>query len=272
MHRFFVPPFALETQPITLTGDQAHQVRRVLRMRLGDRATLLDGRGWAYEGILIAVGETDVKFQTVRRFPAADEPATHITLYQAVLKGERFGWALQKGVEVGVCAFVPLICDRNVVDDLASVESKRERWERIIQEAAEQCGRGRRPELRPAQLFAQAVQATLSHAHAMGAAPLHEAQGAVGNEVVGEPGGAIRLILWEEEREARLRETLAGCNFGPGAGIQLFVGPEGGFTEAEVALACSYGVRRVSLGPRILRAETAGIVAAALILYEAGEM
>jgi 16S rRNA (uracil1498-N3)-methyltransferase len=255
MHRFFVLPSAFETQPITLTGDQAHQVRRVLRMRLGDRATLLDGRGWACEGILVAAGETDVKFQAVRRWAVEGEPATHITLYQAVLKGERFGWALQKGVEVGVGAFVPLICERNVVDDLAAAEGKRERWERIIQEAAEQCGRGRLPELQPARLFAQAVQAPLSHARA-----------------AGEVGGAIRLILWEEERAARLRETLAGCNFGPGAGIQLFVGPEGGFTEAEVALARSYGVRPVSLGPRILRAETAGIVAAALILYEAGEI
>ena len=264
MHRFFVPPSALETQPITLTGDQAHQVRRVLRMRLGDRATLLDGRGWACEGILVAVGETDVKFQAVRRWAVEGESATHITLYQAVLKGERFGWALQKGVEVGVGAFVPLICERNVVDDMASVESKRERWERIIQEAAEQCGRGRLPELRPAQLFAQAVQAPLS--------PARAAAREVGGEADSEAGGAIRLILWEEERAARLRETLAGCNFGPGAGIQLYVGPEGGFTEAEVALARSYGVRSVSLGPRILRAETAGIVAAALVLYEAGEI
>ncbi|MDQ1300743.1 MAG: rRNA (uracil1498-N3)-methyltransferase [Chloroflexota bacterium] len=262
MHRFFIPAAAATGQPITLTGDQAHQVRRVLRMRLGDRATLLDGQGWAYEGILIAVGETDVKFQAVRRWEAADEPATHITLYQAVLKGERFGWALQKGVEVGVSAFVPLICERNVVDDLAAAEGKRERWARIIQEAAEQCGRGRLPELRPAQLFAQAAQPTPPTL-------LRQAQDRL---LPAKDGGEGRLILWEGEREARLHEALADCNFGPGAGIQLFVGPEGGFTEAEVALARSYGVRPVSLGPRILRAETAGVVAAALILYEAGEM
>jgi 16S rRNA (uracil1498-N3)-methyltransferase len=268
MHRFFVPADAFGAQPITLSGDQAHQVRRVLRMRLGDRATLLDGRGWACEGILIAIGETEVKFQTIRRWEVAGEPATHITLYQAVLKGERFGWALQKGVEVGVSAFAPLICERNVVDcrlaGMAAAEGKRERWARIIQEAAEQCGRGRLPELRPAQLFAQAVQPA-SFPAPEGAAALLQGLGGAARE-------EIRLILWEDEHEARLRDTLAGCNFGPGAGIQLFVGPEGGFTEDEVAMARSYGVRPVSLGPRILRAETAGIVAAALILYEAGEM
>jgi len=254
MHRFFVPPSALTTQPIILTGDQAHQVRRVLRMRLGDRATLLDGCGWAYEGILVAVGEADVRFQAVRRWEAAGEPATQITVYQAVLKGERFGWALQKGVEVGVSAFVPLICERNVVDDLSAMESKRERWARIIQEAAEQCGRGRLPELRSAQLFAQAVQPASPPALP---APRRS-------------GG--RFILWEGEAQARLCAALAGCNFGPGAGIQIFVGPEGGFTEEEIALARGYGVQPVSLGPRILRAETAGVVAAALILYEADEM
>ncbi len=149
MHRFFVPPSAFDQQPVTLTGDQAQQIRRVLRLRLGERVTLLDGRGWAYEAILIALGEADVKFQVVRRREAGGEPQTHITLFQAVLKGERFGWALQKGTEVGINAFVPLVCERNVVDDLDAMESagKRERWERIIREAAEQCGRGRLPEL-----------------------------------------------------------------------------------------------------------------------------
>ncbi len=288
MHRFFIPSDASTGQPITLTGDQAHQVRRVLRIRLGDRATLLDGRGWAYEGILIAVGEADVKFQVVRRWEVEREPATHITLYQAVLKGERFGWALQKGTEVGVGAFVPLICERNVVDDLAAVENKRERWERIIQEAAEQCGRGRLPELRPAQLFGRAARPSPpaplpfdrlragSTREGGEALPSHAGSGA-GGESLPSPdrrgaGGEVRLILWEGEHEARLRGVLAGCNFGAGASIQLFVGPEGGFTEEEIALARSYGVQPVSLGPRILRAETAGVVAAALILYEAGDI
>jgi 16S rRNA (uracil1498-N3)-methyltransferase len=227
-----------------------------------------------------------VRFQAVRRWAVEGEPATHVTLYQAVLKGERFGWALQKGVEVGVSAFVPLICERNVVDcrlaGMAAAEGKRERWERIIQEAAEQCGRGWLPELRPAQLFAQAVQPTppallrqaqdrLLPAREGGELPSPRRGGARG-EVAGEPGDAVRLILWEGERQARLREALADCNFGPDAGIQLFDGPEGGFTEEEVALARSYGIRSVSLGQRILRAETAGVVAAALVLYEAGEM
>ena len=108
MHRFFISPEAFTDQPVVLTGDQAHQIRRVLRLRLGERVTLLDGQGFAYEAILIALGETDARFQVVSRWRPSGEPGTHITLYQAVLKGDNFTWALQKGTEVGVSRFVPI--------------------------------------------------------------------------------------------------------------------------------------------------------------------
>ncbi len=269
MHRFFISPEALERHPVTLTGDQAHQVRRVLRLRLGDRVTLLDGAGGAYEAMLVALGEADAKFQIIRQWDTTGEPALHITLYQAVLKGERFGWALQKGVEVGVSAFVPIVCARNVVDDLDAVEEKRPRWERIIQEAAEQSGRGQLPELLPAQLFAQAVTAPPQPA------PFQSGESILAPAAAGGiAGGAssLRLIPWEGERAMRLRDALAGCNFVVGTCIEIFVGPEGGFTEAEIAHARRYGVQPVTLGPRILRAETAGVVAAAVILYEGGDI
>jgi 16S rRNA (uracil1498-N3)-methyltransferase len=247
MHRFFVPPQAFTSQPVVLTGDQAHQIRRVLRLRLGERVTLLDGQGDAYEAILIALGETDAKFQVVGRWEAEGEPRTHVTLFQAILKGDNFTWALQKGTEVGVSRFVPTICARNVVDDLDAAEGKRERWARVIQEAAEQCGRGRLPELAPAELLPQAL-----------AYPPAQ--------------GTLRLMAWEGERSTRLRDLLAGRNFSGETRIEVFVGPEGGFTEEEVAAARRYGILPVTLGPRILRAETAGVVAATLILYAAGEM
>jgi 16S rRNA (uracil1498-N3)-methyltransferase len=252
MHRFFIPPAAFQQHLVLLTGDVAFQMRRVLRLRLGERVILLDGEGGACEAVLIALGEEDARLQVARRWQAEGEPRTHITLCQAVLKGDHFAWALQKGVEAGVSAFAPIVCERNVVDDLAAVEGKRERWERVIREAAEQSGRGRLPELRPAQLFGQA------------APPPSPGRGGA--------GGGVRLLLWEGERELRLRAALAGCNFASGVGIQLFVGPEGGFTEAEVDLARRCGIQPVSLGPRILRAETAGVIAAALVLYEANEI
>lgn len=246
MHRFFISPGLLAHSPVILTGDQAHQIRRVLRLRPGDQVILLDGEGWAYEADLIAVSAKDVRLALVRRTRAEGEPPVHITLYQAVLKGERFSWALQKGTEAGVSAFVPLVCERSVIDDLQVVEAKRDRWRRIIQEAAEQCGRGYMPDLLPAQLLRQAVKT---------------------------PGqqGALRLIPWEGERATPLRAALSGCNLNDGMHIELFVGPEGGFTDVEVDWARRHGVQPVTLGPRILRAETAGLVAVSAILYQAGE-
>ena len=246
MHRFFVSPGLLAQSPVILTGDQAHQIRRVLRLRPGDQVALLDGEGWAYEADLIAVSVKDVRLALVRRTQAGGEPPVHITLYQAVLKGERFSWALQKGTEVGASAFVPLVCERSVIDDLQVVEAKRDRWRRIIQEAAEQCGRGYVPDLLPAQLLRQAVKTPSQQ-------------------------GALRLIPWEGERATPLRAALSGCNLNEGMHIELFVGPEGGFTDVEVDWARRHGVQPVTLGPRILRAETAGLVAVSAILYQAGE-
>jgi 16S rRNA (uracil1498-N3)-methyltransferase len=251
MHRFFVSPEAVRQQPVALTGEQSHQIRRVLRMRLGERAVLLDNSGWAYDAILVACDENCAKFQTVRRFVATGEPRIHITLYQAVLKGDRFEWALQKGTEVGISRFIPVICERNVVDDMDAIDQKHDRWERIIREAAEQSGRARLPELAPAQFLSRAVQEVPSQAAA---------------------GGTLRLIPWEEEQTTHLRDAIAGCNLAGLARIQLYVGPEGGFSAGEVGLAQMYGVQPVTLGTRILRAETAGIVTAAAIMCAAGEI
>ncbi len=250
MHRFFVSPQTLEARPVVLSGSQAHQIRHVLRLRPGDRVTLLDNGGLAYEAELVGYEGDRARFELLNVRAAPGDPGVHVTLYQSVLKGERFEWVLQKGTELGISRFVPLVCVRNVVEDHPAIARKRERWERIIQEAAEQCGRARLPELAPSCAFVEALRRP--------------------EDALSVP--LVRLIAWEGERVAGLRHVLAECNLRPGTRIQLFVGPEGGFTEDEVALAQEQSVCPVSLGPRILRAETAGLVAAAAIFYESGDM
>jgi 16S rRNA (uracil1498-N3)-methyltransferase len=247
MHRFFVSGALLAQDPVVLTGDVAHQMRRVLRLAPGARVTLLDGEGWAHEAEVIAITGKDARLKVLSRVEAAGEPRAQIILHQAVLKGERFEWALQKGTEVGVSAFAPLVTERTIIDDLQAVEGKRGRWQRIIREAAEQCGRGRVPLLLPGQLLRNAVK----------------------GPGLGHP---LRLIPWEGERSLTLGEALRACNFSAAPRIELFVGPEGGFTDTEIDWAQRHSVRPVTLGPRVLRAETAGLVATAVILYHAGEM
>jgi 16S rRNA (uracil1498-N3)-methyltransferase len=252
MHRFFVPPSWVQGNSVTVTGPQAHQIERVLRMRPGDVVLVLDNSGWEIETRLLSVARDRVEGEVLHRRLAGGEPRTKISLYQGVLKSKGFELVLQKGTELGVVEFVPIIADRCVVSDLDAVEKRRRRWEWIIQEAAEQSHRGRKPVLRPAVLFRQACE---------------EARHL----------GGLSLIPWEGESDVALREVLraappGGEQKGAPFALNLFIGPEGGFTADEIAVARRYGLLPVTLGPRILRAETAGLAATAAILYELGDM
>jgi len=164
----------------------------------------------------------------------------------------KFEYVLQKCTELGVVEFVPLITERCVISDLNTAETKLGRWRWIIQEAAEQSRRGRLPSLRPSMLFPQACDQARQR-------------------------GGLALAPWEEEGQISLRQVLRTAPEGhekswPPLTISLFIGPEGGFSAAEVELARRYGLLPVTLGPRVLRAETAGLVAAAAILYDQGDL
>ena len=247
-HRFFVPPEWLAGGAVTIAGAQAHQIGRVLRMRPGDHVVVLDDSGWEFDVRLLTVQPELVRGEVMSRQPAAGEPHTRITLYQGMLKRDRFEFVLQKGTELGIAEFVPLVTARTVALDREAPGKKHARWQAIIQEAAEQSRRGRRPALRPAMAFAQACE---------------EASRCAG----------LKVLPWEEESRTSLRSVLRAAGpAGPGAAVRLFVGPEGGFTQEEVDLAQGCGLQPVTLGRRILRAETAGLVAAAAILYEGGDL
>jgi 16S rRNA (uracil1498-N3)-methyltransferase len=257
MHRFFVPSTAIEGDRVRLSGSVVHQVTHVLRLRAGESFIVLDDSGWEYTVELVRRGQKEIEGRIVARAEAWGEPDTRITLYQATLKGERFEWVLQKGSELGIAAFVPLLCARNVLRDPAAVSKKLERWRTIIREAAEQSQRGRLPRLESPLGFAAACQ---------------QAQAA----------GGLSVLAWEEENARGLKEVLqAPLPSGPDPygdvpavppTIQIFIGPEGGFTPEEAALAASQSIQPITLGHRILRADTAGLVAAAAIFYELGDL
>jgi len=124
MHRFFVPADCLKANPVTLGGPLAHQMADVLRLRPGERITLLDNTGWAYEVELTKVSAQQVEGEVRRKTLATGEPRTKITLYQALLKGDHFELVLQKGTELGIVDFVPLISERCVVAHLDQASAK----------------------------------------------------------------------------------------------------------------------------------------------------
>jgi 16S rRNA (uracil1498-N3)-methyltransferase len=239
MHRFFVDtPLAEQVgRTLALPAAIAHQVGRVLRLRAGATIVLLDGSGMAYPVDLINSNSGRVGAGA----PVESEPGVAITLYVAPLKGDHFAYTLQKATEIGAAAFVPIITARTVAGEASG--TKLERWRRIAREAAEQSGRGTVPLVHAPQPFAAACTAAAS-------------------------GPA--LIPWEGERDRPLGAAVRAL--GPVVTLGLFIGPEGGFTEAEIATATAAGIAPVTLGRRILRAETAAAVATALALAALGEM
>jgi 16S rRNA (uracil1498-N3)-methyltransferase len=231
-HRFLIAPDQLTATHVTFTDQQLHQLRHVLRLRAGDRVHVFDGEQ-PCDWLIELPG------RVVGESAQAPEPRTRLAAYPALLHRDKFESVLQKLTEIGACSITPVLTARGLVRE-APDERRYARWRAIMREAAEQSGRGRVPWL----------GATLGFADAVASAP------------------GARLVAYEVERECTLRQVLRPQP----REVSVFVGPEGGFTPEEIAAARVSGARVVTLGPRVLRTETASPVLAALVLYELGDL
>jgi 16S rRNA (uracil1498-N3)-methyltransferase len=246
LHRFFVSAENLQDEKIVLSGTQAHQIRDVLRLEPGENIIVLDNKGAEFEVALTDVARNAIIGKVLEKRPATGEPDVQITLYQSILKQDKFEWVLQKCTEVGVARFVPLITKRSRIRDCDTIKiNKLARWRRIITEAAEQSHRGRIPDL---------------------TTPVKLEQGMAELE-----GVDCSLIASTKAHCLSLRSCLQDRRVSGGVGVALLVGPEGGFTEDELEHGQAGGAIPFNLGPRVLRTETAAVVASSLILYELGQ-
>jgi 16S rRNA (uracil1498-N3)-methyltransferase len=232
MPRVFIPAQLLDRERVTLDRATSKHLVKVLRLQAGAEVRVFDGCGTEIEGRVLRATSTGVELALGQRHRVALPPVT-ITLLQSVPRGDRMDIIVQKTTELGVTRIVPVLSARGMVKP---PPGKARRWRTIAQEAARQSGRADVPEV------GDAVALDVGLAGAAAA-------------------GGTRLALWEEERALPLRQILAHMPPGP---VTLLVGPEGGFSEAEVESARGQGFRAVGLGPRILRAETAALVAVAL--------
>ena len=214
---------------VAIEGAICHQIGRVLRLRSGQRVVLLDGSTGASEAELVEVGPDRTLARILQAAPCAPEPAVAVTLLAAVLKGERQDWLVQKAVELGVGRIVPLLTERGVA--IAS-GAKPERWRRIAREAAEQCERAVVPEV--------ADPVSLEEVSWTGAKALACTE---------RDGRPLPALLADGDSK-----------------LALLVGPEGGWTDAERAWLAERGAIGASLGPRILRAETAALAALSTVM------
>ena len=243
MNRFFIPSSSISANQIEFDGPTAHQIRDVLRLVVGSEVIVLDDSGWQYAVQLTRVERGAATGKVVSKKLAVGEPKTKIVLYQAVLKGAKFEWVLQKGTELGIVAFVPVITQRSI--PATEGESGRHaRWQRIIQEAAEQSHSARLPRLHQPMPLAK----TITHL------------------------SGLTLVPWEGESVLGLKDQLQHEANPTAFSINLFIGPEGGFGADEIASLVAAKAQTVTLGPRILRAETAGLVAASAILFHYGDL
>lgn len=239
MHRFFLDSDLNDNLQITFPEEISSQITRVFRMREGDQIIVFNGKG---KEAMIQLNQIDKKssFGTViDSYLMDNEPKIKIHLFQSLIKADRFEYALQKCVEVGVTSFTPIISERTEVEPPSNTRTMR--WRKIIQESAEQNGRSILPLLNQTQNFHTAIQDI--------------------NE------GSI-LIPWEGERNLNLKPLI---NDGLSSPICIFIGPVGGFSGNEIDYAKFNGAVSLSLGKRIFRSETAGSVISSILLYESGD-
>jgi 16S rRNA (uracil1498-N3)-methyltransferase len=243
MRRVFVRPEAVEANRVRFDADEAHHLRRVLRLRPGTVVEATDGTGRLYR-VRLAVLEGADTWGTIegQTDPALDSPCA-ITLAQALLKGDRMSWLVQKATELGVARIVPMETARVVARPATGAAGRHLRWERIAREAVKQCGRVTVPIVDRPRAFADVVREAAAHDAAW--------------------------IFWEGGGQAL---PIAAAATGSPASLLLLVGPEGGFTAEEAGAAQAGGARAVSLGPRILRAESAGLTAAAVCQFLFGDL
>jgi 16S rRNA (uracil1498-N3)-methyltransferase len=242
MRRFYVDAGTVQGRRATLGPELAWRLSRVLRLRPGEKLLLFDGSGKEWEVELVSISPKAVTATVLADHPSPPEPAVRLRLFAGLVKEPRFELVLEKATELGVAEIVPVVTRRSVVRPWKEGSAKQERWRRIVIEATEQCGRARPPELSSPVPLPEAVRLA----------------------------SGLRLLPWEGERERGIQEPLSRAR-GSVAEVSLLVGPEGGLEADEVELARQAGFQVVSLGRRVLRAETAALVAAALVLYELGE-
>jgi len=233
MPKYFFDPRQIEGDTVTIDGSTAHHILHVLRKTTGDNVTLCDSAGTDYTATINATKKAQITFALVDARPCKTEPSTHIVLYQSLPKGDKMELIIQKCVELGVYKVVPVMAS-NCVARIKDSVKKAERYQAIAESAAGQSMRGIVPLVSPPMTLEEAAKQM-------------------------DTGGQT-LVAHEQEQCLSLVDALT-----PAKTINIWIGPEGGFTTQEISTLKAHGATPVSLGPRILRTETAAIASVSLI-------
>jgi len=243
MARFYVPHPHVDGGVLRVEGTEARHIRKVLRLKAGDPVTLFDGSAREYDGCIVELGPSFVLVRVEKAFSPQKDSPLEITLAQSLLKGEKMDYVIQKATELGVREIVPFFSSRSVpLLERSKRQERHHRWERIGMEASKQCGRAILPVVRSLQDYDEMLRLV--------------------------PGDALRFILWEKEGTV-LKQALKRP---AEKKIFFIIGPEGGLSEAEVEASKKAGFIPVTLGKRIVRAETASLCLLSILQYEWGDI
>lgn len=245
MRRFVAPDLDLSGNAVQIEGALFRHIARVLRLKIGTPLVLADGSGGECRGIIREIGRSSLLVGIEERvIPATSADEVWVTLFQGLPKGDKMELILQKCTELGASEVIPFQSARSVSRVAGErMEEKVCRWRRIAVEAARQAGRRTVPEVRFAATLAEALRTADQE---------------------------LKLLLWEAEETVTLKKVLSAA--AAPARIAIIVGPEGGISPDEAAVAISAGFTPVTLGKRILRTETAGLAAMAILQYEFGDL
>ncbi len=243
MFQFFVEPEQIKAGEARITGSDVNHIKHALRMRIGEEVRISDQQGQDFLCEIACLEEEQVVLK-IKEECQGTEPSVKITLFQGLPKGDKMEFVIQKGVELGVSEIVPVAMQNCVVKlDAKKAEGRRARWQAIAESAAKQSKRSRIPLVKPVCSFEEAF----AYAKTLD----------------------VPLFPYEQERGmAHTREVLGKIRKGDSIGI--FIGPEGGFSSKEVEMVRDE-VKIISLGSRILRTETAGLAALAMLIYQMEE-
>jgi len=244
MSRFYVPQPQIERGLLKVVGSEVRHIRRVLRLRVGDKLAVFDDSAKEYQGIIMEEGPSSVVIKVENTLLPPEESPLEITLAQSLLKGEKMEYLIQKATELGIKNIIPFFSSRSVpLLDKSKRLRRYHRWEKIAIGASKQCGRVVVPKIEPFQDYSEMLQMASSE--------------------------STRLILWEREGIG-LKELLKELN--EKEKIFFIVGPEGGMSHEEVEEARRAKFIPITLGRRILRSETASLCLLSILQYEWGDV
>lgn len=241
MQQFFADPSWIRDGKIYMEGSDVNHIKNVLRMKPGEDVRICDGGEKTYLCCVSGYEDGRAVLDILKELDQDTELPSRICLFQGLPKGDKMDWIVQKAVELGAYSIVPFAAKRSIVKlDDKKARKRQERWQQVAKGAAEQCGRGMIPEVSLPASFSQAL----------------------------EKAEKLDVILIPYELEEGMSRTAEMIDrIEPGQSVGIFIGPEGGFEEEEVALAKQHGVVPISLGKRILRTETAGLTALSILMY-----